>query len=138
MKRNITADTNTFNMYIDDLTDAIVKCAESKGWNVEGSIKYKEQNTEFEFSKYSPAGQDFFFSATLSDADITTLIDDIENYYENYDVDYQTYIWLDSFGHGMNGAPYRLRDVLEDMEAIERMIGELLDHIKKLKVPEPY
>ncbi|MDE6718028.1 MAG: hypothetical protein K2J70_07540, partial [Muribaculaceae bacterium] len=101
-------------------------------------INYKEQNTEFEFSKYSPAGQDFSFSATLSDADITTLIDDIENYYEDYDVDYQTYIWLDSFGHGMNGSPYRLRDVLEDMEATEKMIGELLDNIKKLDIPEPY
>lgn len=125
-------------MYIDDLTNAVVGCAEAEGWRVEGSIYYKEQKTEFDFYKYSPAGQDFYFSAILSDADIATLIEDIENYYEDYDVDYQTYIWLDNFGHGMNGAPYRLRDVLEDMEATEKMIGDLLDKIKTIEVPEPY
>ena len=124
-------------MYIDDLTDAVVACAEAEGWKVEGSISYKEQNTEFEFYKFSPAGQDFSFSAVLTDADIATLIENIENYYENYDVDYQTYIWLDNYGHGKNGAPFRLRDVLEDMEATEKMIGDLLDKIKRMEVPAP-
>lgn len=125
-------------MYIDDLTDAVVACAEAEGWKVEESTSYKEQNTEFELYKFSPAGQDFSFSAVLADADIATLIEDIENYYENYDVDYQTYIWLDNYGHGKNGAPFRLRDVLEDMEATEKMIGDLLDKIKRMEVPKKY
>lgn len=125
-------------MYIDDLTDAVVACAEAEGWSVEAGITYKEQKADFEFSKYSPAGQDFSFSAVLSDGDFSTLIKEIEDYYEGFDVDYQTYIWLDNFGHGKNGAPFRLRAVLEDMEATERMILDLLDKIKDLDVPEPY
>lgn len=41
-------------------------------------------------------------------------------------------------GHGRNGAPYRMRAVLEDMEATEKMIEELLEAIKEMEVPEEY
>lgn len=71
-------------------------------------------------------------------ANINSLIEDIDNYYEGFDVDSETYIWLDQSGHGRNGAPYRMRSVLEDMEATEKMIGELLDAIKEMEVPEEY
>ena len=71
-------------------------------------------------------------------ANINSLIENIEEYYEGFDVDYETYIWLDQFGHGRNGAPYRVRAVLEDMEATEKMIEELLEAIKEMEVPEEY
>lgn len=125
-------------MYIDDLTDAVVACAEAKGWHVEAGIYYKEQKCDFEFSKFSPAGRDFSFSAEMKCADLDSLITEIDSFYEDFDVDYETYIWLDKFGHGMNGAPYRLRTVLEDTEAIEKMIEELLEAIRKMKVPDRY
>ncbi len=125
-------------MYIDDLTDAVVACAEAEGWEVEAGINYKEQNTLFEFGKFSPGGRDFSFEVEMKCANINSLIENIDNYYENFDVDYETYIWLDPWGHGKNGAPYRLRAVLEDTEAIEKMIYELLEAIRKMKVPEEY
>ncbi len=118
-------------MYIDDLTDAVVECAKSKGWKVEAGIIYKKQTAEFEFGKFTPAGRDFSFSAEMKCANINSLIENIEEYYEDFDVDYETYIWLDQFGHGRNGAPYRVRAVLEDMEATEKMIEELLEAIKR-------
>ena len=68
-------------MYIDDLTDAVVACAEAKGWKVEAGIIYKEQKSEFEFARFSPAGRDFSFSATMKCANINSLIEDIDNYY---------------------------------------------------------
>lgn len=125
-------------MYIDDLTEAVVECAESKGWKVEAGIIYKEQKSEFEFAKFSPAGRDFSFRATMKCANINSLIEDIDNYYESFDVDSETYLWLDHNGHGKSGAPYRMRAVLEDMEATEKMIKELLDAIKGMEVPEEY
>lgn len=67
-----------------------------------------------------------------------SLIEHLEDYYEDFDVDYETYIWLDQWGHGKNGAPYRLRAVLEDSEAIEKMVEVLLKAIKKMEVPEEY
>ena len=103
---------------------------------MEAGIIYKEQKSEF--GKYSPAGRDFSFNATMKCANINSLIEDIDNYYEGFDVDSETYILLDQSRHGRNGAPYRMRSVLEDMEATEKMIGELLDAIKEMEVPEEY
>ena len=40
-------------MYIDDLTDAVAACAEAKGWKVEAGIIYKEQKSEFEFTRFT-------------------------------------------------------------------------------------
>lgn len=138
MDLSATADTTITDMYIDDLTDAIVACAEAEDWKVDAGIIYKEQKTEFEFGKFSPAGRDFSFTAVMKCANINSLIEDIDDYFENYDVDYETYIWLDHNGHGKNGAPYRMRAVLEDVEATEKMIEELLDAIKAMEVPEEY
>lgn len=125
-------------MYIDDLTDAVVACAEAEGWKVEAGINYKEQNTLFEFSKFSPGGRDFSFEVEMKCANINSLIENIDTYYENFDVDYETYIWLDQWGHGKNGAPYRLRAVLEDVEATEKMVDKLLVAISTMEVPEEY
>lgn len=121
MALSATADTTHINMYIDDLTDAVVECAKANGWKVEAGIIYKKQTAEFEFGKFTPAGRDFSFSAEMKCANINSLINNIEEYYEGFDVDYEAYIWLDQSGHGRNGAPYRMRAVLEDMEATEKV-----------------
>ena len=42
----------------------------------------------------------------------------------DYDVSYETYLWLDNTGHGKNGAPYELEDVLEDIKACEQYIKD--------------
>ena len=68
----------------------------------------------------------------MKDNSLDSLVADMEEYYEGFDVDSETYLWLDDNGHGTNGAPYRMRDVLEDMEAAERGIENLLDAIKEM------
>ena len=86
----------------------------------------------FEFSKYTPAGQDFSFSATIKDNSLDSLVADMDEYYEAFDVDSEAYLWLDDNGHGKNGAPYRMKDVLEDMEVAEKYIESLLDAIRDI------
>ena len=125
-------------MYIDDLTNAVVAYAKTEGWSAEARINYKEQKTEFEFDKFSPGGRDFSFEVEMKCANINSLIENIDKYYEDFDVDYETYIWLDQWGHGKNGAPYSLRAVLEDTEAIDKMIEKLLDAFRQMEVPEEY
>ena len=62
-----------------------------------------------------------------------TGIGNIKEYYDNFDVDEEAYLWLDETGHGKNGAPYRMKDVVEDMEEAEKMIDRLLDAIMELE-----
>jgi hypothetical protein len=42
-------------------------------------------------------------------------------------VSYETYIWLDNFGHGKYGAPHELEDVLNDTKEAKRLIEELAE-----------
>ncbi len=81
---------------------------------------------EFTFAQYSDAGQDFSFMAEMKDGDIETLIKSISDYYEGYDPDEEALLWIGPDGHGMNGAPYRITDIIKDMKQCEEMVGDLL------------
>ena len=63
---------------------------------------------------------------------LESLISDMEEYYEGFDADSEAYLWLDSNGHGKNGAPYHMKDVLADMEAAEGMVCKLLEAVRDL------
>lgn len=108
--------------------DKIIKIANSDSWSVceENYVNGKG----LLFSKFSPAGQDFNFSIEPSDT-IEELLERIKEYHDNFDIDYETYIWLDNDGHGKNGAPYHIKDLVEDMEACQQMILELYNLLKK-------
>lgn len=99
----------------------VTNISESLNWSI------TVDGNEFEFEKWSPAGQDFCMSITADNMD--DLIDKLYERYENYDPSEEAYLWLDEFGHGKNGAPYDMKDVYEDMEACQEMILELHDAI---------
>lgn len=71
----------------------------------------------------------------MQDDDLNSLIGNIKEYYDNFDVDSEAHLWLDETGHGKNGAPYRMKDVVKDMEEAEKMIDRLLDAIMELEQP---
>ena len=111
--------------------EKIYEIAESEGWQVD-SYYVDEEETEiiFSFEKYSPAGRDFCFEVSVpndEDEDVIyeNVADAIANYWEGFDVCYETYIWLDETGHGRNGAPYDMKDLYEDTQACADMIHDL-------------
>lgn len=110
------------------LIDRITDIAEEDGWSVHiDEHEDREDVIEFTFGKYTDCGQDFSFSVDMRDGDIDTLIESIDAYHECYDPDEEAMLWLGPDGHGMNGAPYRMTDVVKDMEQCETFIGELLE-----------
>lgn len=106
------------------LNSKLINKIEDNGYCV---TDYK--NGSFYFSKYSPAGQDFGFEVEGEDLD--ELASNIYNYYDDFDVSYETYLWLDDNGHGCNGAPYDMKDLYEDMQTCEEYIYELYEIIKE-------
>ena len=120
------------SMSKNNTIDKITECAESKGWNVGLDTQQEKGIYDNELSKYNPAGQDISFSATMKDNSLDSLVADMEEYYEGFEVDSETYLWLDDNGHGKNGAPYRMKDVLADMEAAKKYIESLLDAIRDI------
>lgn len=102
--------------------EELIKIAESDSWTVT-----EEEYTNWKgllFSRRSPAGKDFSISTGPFES-AEELLEHIKEYHDNFDVDYETYIWLDSDGHGKNGAPYHIKDVVEDMEYCKKMILDL-------------
>ena len=116
---------------MDKKFEKIYEIAQSEGWKVDYSYTdEKETMVSFLFKKYSPDGRDFVFEICVpNDDDEYTLYynvaDAITDYWEGFDVSYETYIWLDENGHGKNGAPYDMSDVYKDTESCEKMIGDL-------------
>ena len=47
-------------------------------------------------------------------------------------------MWLDIDGHGKNGAPYDMRDVYDDMEAVNDMLWDLYDDLHYFFYAEIY
>ena len=116
---------------MDKKFEKIYQIAESEGWEVDSYyVDEKETMVDFSFEKYSPAGRDFCFEVSVPNEDdeytlYYNVADAIETYWEDFDVSYETYIWLDETGHGRNGAPYDMSDVYKDTESCEKMIGDL-------------
>ena len=111
--------------------EKIYEIAEREGWKVDYSYTdEKETEVNFSFEKYSPAGRDFVFEICVRNEDdeytfCENVADAIYTYFENFDVSYETYIWLDENGHGRNGAPYDMKDLYEDTQACADMIHDL-------------
>ena len=119
------------------LIDSITEIAEEDGWSVYvEEMEDRGDMIEFTFGKYTDVGQDFSFSVEMKDGDIDTVIEDIDNYYENYDPDEEALLWVGSDGHGKKGAPYHLTDIVKDMEQCETYIGELFDLLDKANKEE--
>lgn len=101
--------------------ETIEKIADKTGWNVSFEKNGKEKYVCFQ--RYSFYGQDFFFE--LDYKNLSEIKDKIKNYYDNFDASEEAYLWLDSSGHGTNGAPYEMIDVYNDMKECEENIEKL-------------
>lgn len=82
-----------------NLEDVVISVAQKEGWAV--TIERKaETDIFFEFEKFTPKGKDFIFSVDTRNNSLGLLIDNILEYYQNYDPDYEAYLWIGPDGHG--------------------------------------
>jgi hypothetical protein len=116
----------------------IKESAEELGWNVsyaESCSIYEDKPNEYgvdiTFSKYIE-NQDFDFTISIELKEGTNCIgyqrqinDEVDTYQNDYDVSYETYLWLDNFGHGKNGAPDDMKECYEHFEKCKDEIEEL-------------
>lgn len=96
------------SLYADFLT----YCVESIG----GSADIEEGRIEVNYHN----GQD-----CRAEFDMNDFWNDIERYLDNYDLDYETYFWLGEDGHGRNGAPYHIKDIIASNEDWLEWLEEL-------------
>lgn len=95
-------------------------------WNVNTTINEGKKQVEISLEIWTPAGRDVCLEFEFKDKTTKEQISKtFQEYYESYDVSYETYIWLDNEGHGKNGAPYEMEKVLIDTQWVENELAEL-------------
>ena len=95
----------------------------------------QKDSVDFEIESWTPMGGDKIMDLVM-DNDFTPkdFMSELSSYIDNFDVDYETYIWLDDNGHGKNGAPYEMADLLKDNEDYLEMLKDLYSNLNfKLK-----
>lgn len=96
-------------------------------------MKFEEiaKDEGFDVSKnsihiWTPAGQDYFLEFDEEDR-----VETLKREIDYFDISEEAYIWLDSDGHGRDGAPYDMRDVYNDFEWLYNKLNSLYDRCVK-------
>lgn len=108
---------------------------EELGWNWSAWIEPDNRRTYVEIGQASPAGEDFSMTIDFDEEDQeTSFKDNLESYYEGFDVDEHIEMWVEAKRSGTSGVP-SIRELVEDAEAIDGMILELSQELRKVKIP---
>lgn len=76
--------------------------------------------------KYSPQGQDFMVSIWFETDNECDFADKLEEYWRDFDPSEEAINWIGPDGHGINGAPYDLQDIINDMVDCKEMLRDLV------------
>lgn len=125
---------------IKELVGRITEIAEEDDWIVHNHNE-KYNKIDLYFAKSSSRDQDFGFYINYASGDIDGFINAVEEYYESYDPSEEAALWIGEDGHGKNGAPYDLADILDDMNECKNNVKELIDlfyqELKGVKINKP-
>ena len=103
----------------------IEKAAEATGWNVTIYKWDKKEDGGYDiaFQMYTDFGQDV--NEEFSVVHLEDIKHEVYERWENYDPSEEASLWLDDTGHGKNGAPHKMEDVLNDMKEVEEALRNL-------------
>lgn len=98
-------------------TKSLIEIANEIGWECDVNKEGKEYVVTF--SMYTPKGQDVELEFT--NEHLNCIWEDVRDYWENYNPDEEAIMW---YGKN-NGEPSSLRELLDDMEYVEKKLEEL-------------
>lgn len=104
-----------------------LKLAEDLGWSYNVSDTPNERGGVcVELEKYSPQDQDFIVSIWFETDNECDFADKLEEYWRGFDPSEEAINWVGPDGHGINGAPYDIQDIINDMVDCKEMLRELV------------
>lgn len=96
--------------------EKFIEVCEANDWNV-----IRNGAGDFDLENYSPAGEDFIFNVSVEDENSADYWKEVFDYWDNFDPDDHAAMW-----YGQNrGEPASLRVLLDDAEAIDKMLEQL-------------
>ncbi|MBD5306566.1 MAG: hypothetical protein HDS14_02925 [Bacteroides sp.] len=115
---------------IEEFVNRVTAIAEDDDWGVHNHSENYDK-VDLYLSKYSNAGQDFGFYVECETGDADEFINAVEGYYNSYDPYEETALWIGPDGHGKNGAPDDLKDLIADMEECKDNVKGLIDLLRQ-------
>lgn len=104
--------------------------ANSFGWSTYFSKRHDEENYDVEFETHTDRNQDLIVSIIVPIGfTMIQLATALYHYWQDYDPDREAVLWTKD-GHGVNGAPYELSEVLADMYDAQKMIEHLYNRFR--------
>ncbi len=107
------------------MSNDFLELAETLGWSYNVSEPTNEDDVYVELEKHSPQGQDFIATIWFEDGNECDFIDRLCEYWQDFDPDEEAVKWIGEDGHGVKGAPYSAREILNGMEDCKCMLREL-------------
>ncbi len=105
------------------VTDRQIEICENLDWSVtvcdDGDVMLEN---------YSPAGEDLVFYVDKDDE----FVDGVKRLAADFDADEHAEMWVE--GRGKNGVPSTIRELLDDAEAIDKMLQELAAALAETEV----
>ena len=106
------------------------KAAEKVGWEVAITTPHNSSNNYYVcFSTNTTRGKDVEYDFEIDDFD--ELPDLLYDEWQNYDINKETSIWIGNDGHGKNGAPSDIEDILDEMKQVESPLEKLYMAVKE-------
>lgn len=104
-----------------------LKLAEDLDWSYNVDDTPNERGKVcVELEKYSPQDQNFIVSIWFETDNECDFADKLEEYWRGFDPSEEAIDWVGPDGHGINGAPYDLQDIINDMVDCKEMLRELV------------
>lgn len=106
---------------LEQLKQFETQLLEEQTLGVNITISAAQTQIDVELQTDTSYGQDFIVSLVLPDEEYTLesftykLLDELYEWLDNYDEDYEASLWIGPDGHGKNGAPYHISAILRDM-----------------------
>lgn len=87
----------------------------------------REYEEDIELAKYSPAGEDFFFTVSKKN-----FLEDVIIYAESFDSDEHAEMWIINM-NTVSGVPQSIRTLIDDADVIKDMLLELAKNLSRSK-----
>lgn len=111
------------------LANSIIEVLENNDWRLCGEITEQGGNFYVEIETFSPCGENVVETVWFDGTDVG-FINGVINCACDFDADEHAEMWVEH--RGKNGVPNSIRELIDDADAIQGMLDELVTELAKL------
>ena len=92
---------------------------------------YRPEEVEAFLAQISATVEQLITDKAETEKKLFVMAEKVEEYAQDFDVDEHVERWIDARKRGVSGVPSTIRELLEDAEAIQKMLNDLAEALNK-------